>query len=764
VHAFRSRLRAAVAAFGAVVLAAGVAHATLETEGFRAVGVALSRYPISSIAVAPDGRMFAAVQALGQGVGGEPSSAEIRVFSAYATNDGSTLDEGAAWATLDDVRASTVEEGLLGIALAPDFATSRLVYVHLTTTADDANEQIRVFRDDGAGKGVYLGTVATGIEPPDETSSRKGGPLVFGADGCLYAGVGDNGSGSRWNAQILRGTEPISGSESNTDCNDVCLGTTEYPARTGDTAGDPNDAGKVLRFAVEGASPAQGGPGAPFATQPFVYAAGLRDPVGLLAHPLTGQLWATERGDSQRAEIDVLDSGSNGGWPCLEGEVTSTSGVASCLAGHTADEVLAMHPEWRRPVATHTGNPVPSGLAAYTGLAYPAEYYGDVFYLLRDSARIYRIDLEPPCFLPHPGGVTPIEFHDTNQDGDFVVTYDIDNDDEFENVSLTNLVAIAQGPDPLGRQVLYVVGRQGNGNGLTDDTVIFRIEYATQFVPYGGPLGRVADACFSNGVYSGGGSGPAPYAWENPFARPTCLPPGGPCPGQPNGTPCPNGDPCDGDETCKAGICQHAAPAPDGTACTSSAACRDTGSCSAGRCVDGPVLPDGSSCADADPCNGTETCSAGVCMPGAGPEPLRLRKMVVGRAKRRGSGSLVLTGAFRAPAPIAPESSDDLSLALSDGGGTVWSGTLQHPASTPRWKRRGGTLRYTDRRGSADGLTSVVLKRRKSGDVQLAVRGRKMRVEGLDEPSLATRLVIGGQCFETRPHCKGNPKRMRCGR
>src|SRR6185503_15189179 len=123
------------------------ARAVLDTEGFRAVAVAQTPFPISAIAVAPDGRLFAAIQEMGQTTGATPGTAEIRVFSAYRTTDGSTLDQGTLWATVDGVRATTMEEGLLGLALAPDFATSKLVYVYLTTTDEDVNQHIRVYRE-----------------------------------------------------------------------------------------------------------------------------------------------------------------------------------------------------------------------------------------------------------------------------------------------------------------------------------------------------------------------------------------------------------------------------------------------------------------------------------------------------------------------------------------------------------------------------------------------------------------------------------------
>src|SRR5690348_7734762 len=122
--------------------------------------------------------------------------------------------------------------------------------------------------------------------------------MAFGVDGCLMAGVGDNGGGNRWNAQIMSGTDPIQSSESTAFCTNVCLGTTEYPSRTIANDGMPNFAGKVLRLAVEGGALAQSAPGNPFAAQPFVFGAGFRNPTGLAVHPLTGQLWATDRSDS----------------------------------------------------------------------------------------------------------------------------------------------------------------------------------------------------------------------------------------------------------------------------------------------------------------------------------------------------------------------------------------------------------------------------------------------------------------------------------
>jgi glucose/arabinose dehydrogenase len=726
---------AAALAVALVVSQVRPAGGVLATAGFRAVAVAHSAWPISSIAVAPDGRLFAAIQANGQTIGTTPGTAEIRTYTSYATTDGSVLDRGTLWATVDGVRATTSEEGLLGVALAPDFTTSKLVYVYLTTTDESVNQHVRVYHEKADGTGEYLATVQTGLEPPTESTNRNGGGLAFGVDGCLYAGVGDNGGANRWNAQLLAGTDPMRSQENEPLCNAVCLGSSKFPARTGTTNGAANDAGKVLRLAVNGAAPAAPAPRPSIAQQPLVFGAGMRNPTALAVHPLTGQVFATDRSDTLEAEVDVVDAGSNMGWPCIEGNSTPASGVVACMVGHTPADVYAQHPSWHRPIASHTANPVVTGIAAYTGLAYPADFYGDVFYLLRDSARIYRLDLEPPCFLPHPGGMTPLAFHDTTADGDFSVNYDFDGNGTYETMSFATLMSIAQGPNPLGQQVLYVAAKQGNSAALTEDSVIYRIEYATAFTPYPGPFGPVDDACFASGPYSGG-SGPAPYAYENPFQRQACQTGVGACLGQAEGAPCGGGDACRAASTCHAGVCTPGAPAADGT-----------------------------SCDDGDPCNGTEACAAGVCQAAVPPAKLRMRSLVVKRELRGpGSGAVTLQGAITPAGTIAPQSADAVTVELRDAAGVFFTGTVDHPASDPLWHAVGPALQYVDGSG-APGVGKITLRHQRSGAYQVTIRARPADLSAMAGAASNARLRIGGQCFaaDLGARCRLDARKLRCG-
>jgi glucose/arabinose dehydrogenase len=86
------------------------------------------------------------------------------------------------------------ERGLLGVAVAPDFATSGLVYVFYTTV--DGDLQIDQFRRsatdpttaDPASRRPIL-TI-----PHREASNHNGGQLLFGPDRYLYLSTGDGGS------------------------------------------------------------------------------------------------------------------------------------------------------------------------------------------------------------------------------------------------------------------------------------------------------------------------------------------------------------------------------------------------------------------------------------------------------------------------------------------------------------------------------------------------------------------------------------------
>src|SRR5688500_10367878 len=93
------------------------------------------------------------------------------------------------------------ERGLLGLALAPDFATSGRLYVNFTDRSGDT--VVARFRRTSAGGAADLSTRFDLKWGPDRSptipqpfSNHNGGHLAFGPDGFLYVGLGDGGSGN----------------------------------------------------------------------------------------------------------------------------------------------------------------------------------------------------------------------------------------------------------------------------------------------------------------------------------------------------------------------------------------------------------------------------------------------------------------------------------------------------------------------------------------------------------------------------------------
>jgi hypothetical protein len=149
-----------------------------------------------------------------------------------------------------------------------------------------------------------------------------------------------------------------------------------------------------------------------------------------------------------------------------------------------------------------------------------------------------------------------------------------------------------------------------------------------------------------------------------------------------------------------------------------------------------------------------------VCTAGSGPQALAVQRL---RIRRKGA-TLALRGSIHPTSPIAPASTDALSLTLLDAGGVLFSGTLPHPGSNRFWRARRGRIAYTDRHGSESGLTSVVLHPGRGGVVTVEVLGRRIPLGGLTQPAVTSRLLIGAQCFsaDLGGKCSLDARRLRC--
>lgn len=190
------------------------------------------------------------------------------------------------------------ERGLLGLATAPDFATSGVFYVNLTNLAGDT--EIRRYRTLAADRNRTDPASADMILRFEQPfANHNGGWIDFGPDGFLYIGSGDGGGG---------GDPQNNGQNSN-----VLLGKILRIDVSGDSF--PNDPARDYR--IPGDNPFAGGGG-----RGEVWALGLRNPFRASFDPVTRNLLIGDVGQNAVEEIDLMrpgDGGANFGWSIVEG-------------------------------------------------------------------------------------------------------------------------------------------------------------------------------------------------------------------------------------------------------------------------------------------------------------------------------------------------------------------------------------------------------------------------------------------------------------
>ncbi len=272
------------------------------------------------------------------------------------------------------VSATGAERGLLGLAFAPDYATSRRFFVNFTNT--NGNTVVARFKRSATNSLVADASSRFDLRWGGSSGQRfitqpysnhNGGNLVFGPDGYLYIGLGDGGAGD----------DP------------------EHRAQNPNTL-----LGKMLRIDVnvpdsdsEGYVVPASNPfldGLPVAALPEIWAFGLRNPWRYSfddpARGGTGALIIADVGQESYEEIDYEPPNSGGrnyGWRNREG---------------MHDNVVDLPPAYLpliEPVYEYLSNGAAvTGGFLYRGSGLPAAYRGRYFYGDYVRGRVWSLVLD----------------------------------------------------------------------------------------------------------------------------------------------------------------------------------------------------------------------------------------------------------------------------------------------------------------------------------------------------------------------------------
>lgn len=221
------------------------------------------------------------------------------------------------------------EEGLLGLAFHPDFASNRRFYLfHTRKYAQVADRAFQVVEYQARADDPNAGDPATRrlvLQVADPQNNHNGGWLGFGPDELLYVSIGDGGNSND------DGSGHTAGTGNAQDTTDNLLGKILRinPDPTLDAF--PDDPNK--NYGIPAGNPFVGVTG-----DDEIWCFGLRNPWRCSFDRTTGDLWIGDVGQNAREEIDFLPAGNAGGqnlgWRLREGTIATPGVGGAAPAGH----------------------------------------------------------------------------------------------------------------------------------------------------------------------------------------------------------------------------------------------------------------------------------------------------------------------------------------------------------------------------------------------------------------------------------------------
>lgn len=242
--------------------------------------------------------------------------------------------------------------GLLDVAIAPDFETSRTIFLsfsepHEDRTNNTALARARLSDDHAALEDLE---VIFSQRPAVVSTGHYGSRIVFQNDNSLWLAMGDRqGHPNRQNAQ------------------------------------DPtNHIGTVVRIHFDGSVPADN----PFVDHaenaPEIWSYGHRN-IQAAAKDADGRLWTVEHGPRGGDELNLTEAGKNYGWPAISYGIEYRGG--DVYEGRTQAEGM------EQPVYIWDPVIAPSGMLFYTGEAFEV-WQGDLLVGGLRTQRVSRLTVD----------------------------------------------------------------------------------------------------------------------------------------------------------------------------------------------------------------------------------------------------------------------------------------------------------------------------------------------------------------------------------
>ncbi len=198
----------------------------------------------------------------------------------------------------DRVGSSGSEQGLLGLAFAPDYSRSGHFFVNYTDRrGDTVVSRFTVFANPDVADPRSEFLV---LKLPQPAANHNGGMLLFGPDGYLWIGTGDGGAA---NDRFGNGQNP-----------DTLLG---KMLRLDVTTN------RSVPYLVPGDNPWVNADWNGRSVRDEIWAVGLRNPWRYSFDRATGDLWIADVGQNLYEEVHYVPAGAAGGlnfgWPIMEG-------------------------------------------------------------------------------------------------------------------------------------------------------------------------------------------------------------------------------------------------------------------------------------------------------------------------------------------------------------------------------------------------------------------------------------------------------------